>query len=106
MRVRASTRIAARPWRSRGPAAGRSGTWLRGEISSSYGQEGACGTAACQPWWRVTSRSSGGSGQRWQVVAESSAAGMGGIVPNAMTWLCGCSMVAPIIRPRFSKTNT
>ena len=39
-------------------------------------------------------------------MAESSAAGTGGIELNAMTWLCGCSMVAPIFRPRFSKMNT
>ena len=32
--------------------------------------------------------------------------GLGGIVPKAMIWLCGWSIVAPMARPRFSKTNT
>ncbi len=85
MRVRASTSITPSPVRSCGPAAGKSATWLRGEISISYGHEGAHGTAACHPDRRVTIRSWPGSLQRPQQLAESSDFGMGGIMVNAMT---------------------
>ena len=75
-------------------------------MSSSYGHEGAHGTAACQPERRTTSRSSSGSWQKSHLPAESSYSGMGGIASKAMIWLCGWSIVAPTARPRFSKTNT
>jgi UDPglucose--hexose-1-phosphate uridylyltransferase len=41
-----------------------------------------------------------------EVVLHSSDRGMGGMSRKAMIWLCGCSIVVPIARPRFSNTNT